>query len=341
MTAVSLAPAWVDDDLGYSEFYQRYSRPLTCYLQMGFRDADVEAVAQETFCRALSHWSEVRNMAAPWPWLAVTARNLARNNIRDQQATRPAGLDVFSETACSREDVAEQVEASDSLRRLAEAMAVLTPLQKRLVTVMVEEGLTGAQLARRLDMRPGAVRMHLCRMRLRLGERFAALGGMLGLAPVALLGVLRRFRAKYQSAVTGSVPLTLSSMVAAVGIGVIGALPNMPFLQNGTSQAPHVVSAPAVTKMAAVRASGPVARPHVTRHDATAKHVTPRQVVATTETLNVAGEVRTGSFMFDRRGDHRESVTDVVQRCLGGVTVNTHYAGCTGSGTGTQKTPPL
>lgn len=226
MTAVTLAPAWVDDDLGYSDFYARYHRPLTCYLRMGFRDADVEAVVQETFCRALARWSEVRNMAAPWPWLAVTSRNLARNNIRDELASRPAGLDVFHPATSSREDVAEQVEASEALRQLAQAMTVLTPLQKRLVTVMVEEGLTGAQLARRLDMRPGAVRMHLCRMRLRLGERFAALGGMLGIGPLALLPALvrrltrpRRLGAQQIALTAGSTALAFSAAVVAVAIG--------------------------------------------------------------------------------------------------------------------------
>src|SRR4051812_48971754 len=231
MTAVSLAPAWVDDDdHGYSAFYQRYHQPLTCYLRMGFRDADVDAVTQETFCRALTRWPEVRSMAAPWPWLAVTARNLARNNIRDQKASQAAGLDVFDPTMTSGDDVAEQVEATDDLHRLAQAMSVLTPLQKRLVTVMVEEGLTGAQLARRLDMRPGAVRMHLCRMRLRLGERFAALGGVLGIAPVALIGLLRRLRPSSLRAHAGSVSLTASAAAAAMGIAVIGVLPALPSL---------------------------------------------------------------------------------------------------------------
>src|SRR4051812_26818009 len=263
MTAVSLAPAWVDDDHGYSAFYRRYHQPLTCYLRMGFRDADVEAITQETFCRALTRWPEVRGMTTPWPWLAVTARNLARNNIRDQKASQAAGLDVFDPTMTSGDDVAEQVEATDELHRLAQAMSVLTPLQRRLVTVMVEEGLTGAQLARRVGMRPGAVRMHLCRMRLRLGEQFAALGGMLGVAPVALLGVLRRFRVKSQSTLAGSVPVTLAATVAAVGIGVIGVLPSAPHLPNGTAHSPRTVAAPHVTNVAAVSASRgrAVARP--------------------------------------------------------------------------------
>jgi RNA polymerase sigma factor (sigma-70 family) len=231
MTALSIAVharPRPDDDGDYSAFYRRYERPLVCYLRMGFRDADVEAVAQEAFCRALTHWPEVGRMSNPWPWLAVTARNLARNNIRDEKASQATGLDVFDVDECSAVDVAEQVEASDQLRRLAQAMDVLTPLQRRLLTVMVEEGLTGAQVARRLGMQPGAARMHLSRMRGRLEERFVKLGGVLGLAPVALTGVLRRLTrprryGMQQLALTaGSTALTVSAAVMAITLGTGG-----------------------------------------------------------------------------------------------------------------------
>jgi RNA polymerase sigma-70 factor (ECF subfamily) len=234
MTALSLAiharPRPDDDDHDYSAFYRRYERPLVCYLRMGFRDADVEAVAQETFCRALTHWSEVGRMSNPWPWLAVTGRNLARNNIRDEKASQATGLDVFDVDECSAVDVAEQVEASDQLRRLAQAMDVLTPLQRRLLTVMVEEGLTGAQVARRLGMQPGAARMHLSRMRGRLEERFVKLGGVLGLAPVALTGVLRRltrprrYGVQQLALTAGSTALTVSAAVMAISLGTGGSV---------------------------------------------------------------------------------------------------------------------
>src|SRR3954469_22144138 len=228
MTAVSLAVhsrARVDNE-GYPEFYRRYDRALTCYLRMAFRDADVEAVAQETLYRALTHWPEVRHMRTPWPWLAATARNLARNNIRDEKASSAAGLHVFAADACASDDVADQVDASDQLRRLRQALDVLTPLQRQLLTVMVEEGLTGAEVARRLGMQPGAVRMHLCRMRARLSERFVALGGQLAIAPVAVLGALARLVRRQgntaQRAVVAAAGASFAFSLAVVGIGIGG-----------------------------------------------------------------------------------------------------------------------
>jgi RNA polymerase sigma factor (sigma-70 family) len=245
---------------GYPEFYRRYDGPLTCYLRMAFRDADVEAVAQETLYRALTHWSEVRHMSNPWPWLAVTARNLARNNIRDERASTAAGLHVFDLDAQSTQDVADQVDASDQLRRLAKAMDVLTPLQRRLLTVMVEEGLTGAQVARRLGMQPGAVRMHLCRMRARLSERFEALGGQLAIAPVAVLAAITRFTRRHASAAPRTA-LAAAGTGFAFTLAVVGAgLGGFAAAHPSTTRSVVTVSRNEQVPAAAQRAATP-ARP--------------------------------------------------------------------------------
>ena len=112
-----------EEYVGSAEFFARYHRPLLAYLRMGFRDSDVEAVAQETFCRALRHWPEVSQMRNPWPWLAVTARNLARNNIRDAASSRAVGLRVCDSVADKAADLDEQVDATDRLRLLGRCSA--------------------------------------------------------------------------------------------------------------------------------------------------------------------------------------------------------------------------
>ena len=271
LTVDSRAPITVDDDdAGYREFYARYHRPLLCYLQVAFADADVEGVAQETMCRALKHWSTVGQMKTPWPWLAVTARNLARNNIRDEKGTYAAGLQVFESSYPSHIDVAEQVDASDQLRRLAKAMEVLTPLQRQLLTVVVEEGLTGAQVARRLGMQPGAARMHLCRMRARLSQRFIALGGQLGVVPLAFVrffthGRRKGIGAQHAPVAAGSAILAWS--VAVVGIGVVGIAPShtAPQLSNTTLASSGVVHAPASPHASSAAAKSTAASTRPTR----------------------------------------------------------------------------
>ena len=237
MTVASMgvgSPTAVDDG-AFPEFYRRYSGPLRCYLEMGFRDTDVDGIAQDSFCRALSHWDEVGQLKNPWPWLAVTARNLARNNIRDELGSQAVGLQVFDRSTSNAVDVAELAEAADQLHRLAQAMDVLTPLQRQLLTVLVEEGLTGAEAARRLGMQPGAVRMHLCRMRARLSERFISLGGQLAVAPIAVVQLfgnrLARRVFRPQNAPLAAEATAFALSVAVVAVVAIGGVTIGPALR--------------------------------------------------------------------------------------------------------------
>ena len=279
MTVASMgvgSPTAVDDG-AFPEFYRRYSGPLRCYLEMGFRDTDVDGIAQDSFCRALSHWDEVGQLKNPWPWLAVTARNLARNNIRDELGSQAVGLQVFDRSTSNAVDVAELAEAADQLRRLAQAMDVLTPLQRQLLTVLVEEGLTGAQAARRLGMQPGAVRMHLCRMRARLSERFISLGGQLGVVPVAVVQLFghrlarKVFRpqnaplAAEATALAQSVAVVAVVAVVAIGGVTIGPAPRVPAPADSVTVVRQLMAAavarpPTATRLPA-RGSGATGRP--------------------------------------------------------------------------------
>lgn len=251
MTAAPIevrAPGRLDDVDAYAAFYLTHHKRLMGYLRKGFRDCDVEAVAQETLWRAHKHWEEVRRLDMPWPWLAVTARNLARNNIRDERGTEAVGLGVYDPDTCSAVNVAEEVEAADQLRRLGKAMGVLTPMQRQLLTVLVEEGLTGAQVARRLGMQPGAARMHLCRMRGRLSERFIALGGQLGVFPLAAIHFFARrprrrsLGAQQTPMLTGSAAFVFSVAVVAIGGAVLGLVPAAPMQIDAVTVAPQAMS---------------------------------------------------------------------------------------------------
>ena len=209
-----------------SEFYARYRRPLLAYVAMSFPSVDAEAIVQETFCRVLGHWTEVGQMRNPWPWLAVTARNLSRNSIRDNANTQSIGLTVDDQIQDPAPELDHFVETYDTLRKLGRAMRALTPLQRQLLRLLVEEGLSGAEAARRLGLSPGAGRMHLCRMRSRLSERFVRLGGELAVTPVGLLAVFgRRLRALFSAGrrtVTAGAPGVLASTLAiATTLGVV------------------------------------------------------------------------------------------------------------------------
>jgi len=209
-----------------SEFYARYRRPLLAYVAMSFPSVDAEAIVQETFCRVLRHWTEVRQMRKPWPWLAVTARNLSRNSIRDNANTQSMGLTVDDQLQDPAPELDHFIETYDTLRKLGRAMRALTPLQRQLLRLLVEEGLSGAEAARRLGLSPGAGRMHLCRMRSRLTERFVGLGGELAVTPFGLLAIFgRRLRALFSASrktmMAGAPGVLASSLAIATTLGVV------------------------------------------------------------------------------------------------------------------------
>ena len=209
-----------------SEFYARYRQPLLAYVAVGFPSVDAENIVQETFCRVLAHWGEVGQMRNPWPWLAVTARNLARNSVRDNANVRSIGLAVEDSASSSAPELDEVVQSYDTLRKLGRAMRALTPLQRQLLRLLVEEGLSGADAARRLGLSPGAGRMHLCRMRTRLAERFVGLGGQLAVTPFALLAMFGRrlrglFSASRKTMVAGAPGVLASTLAIATTLGVV------------------------------------------------------------------------------------------------------------------------
>jgi RNA polymerase sigma factor (sigma-70 family) len=231
-----------------SEFYTRYRRPLLAYVAMSFPSVDAEAIVQETFCRVLRHWTEVQQMRKPWPWLAVTARNLSRNSIRDNANTQSMGLTVDDQLQDPAPELDQFVETYDTLRKLGRAMRALTPLQRQLLRLLVEEGLSGAEAARRLGLSPGAGRMHLCRMRSRLTERFVGLGGELAVTPFALLAMFgRRMRALLSASrktMTVGAPGVLASTLAiATTLGVVHI--GITRIHNGSpgEQAIHISNA--------------------------------------------------------------------------------------------------
>lgn len=254
MTVHSIA-AWVPaqggdrgaPDDAFNELYRRYRGRLLRYLRRVAPHGDIEGIAQETFCRALAHIDDLSAYSDPWPWLAVTARNLSRNQTRIESATAPAGLRFLGDIPDSAPEPEEQAVSHDRLRRLCRALVSLSPVQRQLLTLLLTEGMTVAEAGRRLGIREATARQHLCRMRARLTSEISALGGRLAVLPLAALGVLRRVgRARPDRVVTrggvsyGSLAVGATLAIApfvAGTLGIVGgadAAPNLVILKSGT-----------------------------------------------------------------------------------------------------------
>lgn len=148
------------------------------------RDHEAEDVLQEAYVRAYARLADLTDGAALGAWLARIVANEALGRLRT--ATRVVSLDAFRAKAESdgmeepEHDQAsdlpdpERLAASGELRRLLEAAVDALPAEFRTVFVLREvEGLSTAETAACLGLRPETVKTRLHRARRQLQERLA------------------------------------------------------------------------------------------------------------------------------------------------------------------------
>src|SRR4051794_26384868 len=152
-------------------------------------DEEAEDVLQETYVRAFARLSDLATGAALSAWLARIVANEALG--RRRAGARVVSIEEFRARAATDEDDApdgdpasdepdpERLAASGELRRLLETAVDALPEEFRTVFVLREvEGLSTAETAASLAIRPETVktRLHRARRQLRetLGERMLA-----------------------------------------------------------------------------------------------------------------------------------------------------------------------
>jgi RNA polymerase sigma-70 factor (ECF subfamily) len=148
------------------------------------RDPDLAGDAvQEAFATALARIGDFRGESSLGTWLHRIVYNKSIDLLRLRGRQAPLA-DEESETdedrlarlpAWSRPPD-EILYGEETRQALDAALARLTPQQRAVFTLREMEGLSTDEVASMLDLEPGAVRVHLHRARLRLGEHFK--GGM-------------------------------------------------------------------------------------------------------------------------------------------------------------------
>jgi len=175
MTEVSADDALVGaarggDRSAFGLLYDRYARMVHGILLCRVPPREVDDLVQEVFLLALRKLDSLRDLSRFGAWLSTITRNRAndyyRNASRVEQPMEPAE----EEKAESRStDHAAEQEAAMTLavlRTLPETYR--EPLMLRLV-----EGMTGPEIAARMGLTHGSVRVNLHRGMLMLREKLA------------------------------------------------------------------------------------------------------------------------------------------------------------------------
>src|SRR5215210_1470537 len=207
--------------------YERYSGKILgyCRRRLSSREEAEDAV-QHTFLNA---YRSLRTGVVPHAeaaWLYKIAENVCHE--RRRSAWRRSRLEIVSDDGELREALATPVEELEELAGLADALAELTPNQRRAILLREWQGLTYREIAAELDTTESAVETLIFRARRALARKLDRgrvwsglnLGSLVGWGKSLLGGVAAK--------------VTAATLVVAAGLAAGPALHHE--LAHGGSQ---------------------------------------------------------------------------------------------------------
>jgi RNA polymerase sigma-70 factor (ECF subfamily) len=121
--------------------------------------ADAEELTSRTFVSAFASLGSYRGRGRFESWLMAIAHNLLANWYRDRGRRPPtAPLDEALSVASEVPGPESTLEQLEQTRRIREATAELAPDRQRLIALKYVDGLTNAEIGRRMGRSEGAIK---------------------------------------------------------------------------------------------------------------------------------------------------------------------------------------
>lgn len=155
-----LVRAWcAGDEAAARALVHRHAAAVGRYLLgQGAATSAVDDLLQETFFRAFRGIASWRGDGAFRAWLLRIARNVFRDGHRRTRGVQfvEAADDDRVETA----DGAGELDAQETEQQLLDGLTRLSPLQREVFLLRVEQGLAYREIATTLETTEGAARVH-------------------------------------------------------------------------------------------------------------------------------------------------------------------------------------
>jgi RNA polymerase sigma-70 factor (ECF subfamily) len=153
------------DRAAIASLYERHAAMIHAVLLAKVGRQDAEDLVQDVFLRAMSKLETLKDRDAIAPWLVAIARNLAADAGRARERAARLRL-VATESDCR-----PPADAAQEVDRVLEAIRDLPEAYRETLMLRLVERLTGPQIAERLGLTHGSVRVNLCRGMKLLRER--------------------------------------------------------------------------------------------------------------------------------------------------------------------------
>lgn len=154
-TSLLVAAARRGDGSALDRLYRRFA-PAVHGILLGYvQHADAEDLTQQVFEIAINRLETLRDDAAFPGWLASIARRAALDECRRNTPLTGVDLDTAS-AGSSPEDRADAEHVLRTIQALPEAY-------RETMVLRLVEGLTGPEIAERIGLTPGSVRVNLHR----------------------------------------------------------------------------------------------------------------------------------------------------------------------------------
>jgi RNA polymerase sigma-70 factor (ECF subfamily) len=239
--------------------YERYSSKILGYCRRRLPSSEeAEDAVQHTFLNA---YRSLRTGVVPHAeaaWLYKIAENVCHE--RRRSAWRRSRIEIVSDDGKLREAVAAPVEEHDELAGLADALAELTPNQRRAILLREWQGLSYREIAEELETTEAAIETLLFRARRSLARKLdRSRGRVLG-------GLNLGSLVAYGKSLLGGAALKIAAATVVVAAGATLAAPSLRHhVVVGGSRAPEqklaLTSAPASLQAPAVSAVPSRTRP--------------------------------------------------------------------------------
>lgn len=147
------------DQRAATEIVSRHAPALTRFAaQLGVR-AEIDELVQDTFIRAFNALDGFRSDSSLRTWLFTILRRLI---IDRRRATNRRGIEVEvgEQDASTEYDALDGLVAEEASRRIGKAMSKLSPMQREVFILRVQEGRNYRDIAEVLGSSEGAARVH-------------------------------------------------------------------------------------------------------------------------------------------------------------------------------------